>query len=124
MRLRVGETPDGAAPDSNVWVFAGGRGIERPRVAETLHVAARSLAVGPSRYLDVPSTESLLYSLPVTDEERERIFEPGVRGEAAETNGARGSGLGLSLARRLARSVAGDVEAAGGARFVVRLPAG
>jgi signal transduction histidine kinase len=60
----------------------------------------------------------------VTDEERERIFEPGVRGAAAETNGARGSGLGLSLARRLARSVAGDVEAAGGARFVVRLPAG
>jgi signal transduction histidine kinase len=60
----------------------------------------------------------------VTDEERERIFEPGVRGAAAETNGARGSGLGLSLARRLARGVAGDVEAAGGTRFVIRLPAG
>jgi signal transduction histidine kinase len=57
----------------------------------------------------------------VTDDERERIFEPGVRGVAADTNGARGSGLGLSLARRLARSVAGDVEAAGGTRFVVRL---
>jgi signal transduction histidine kinase len=60
----------------------------------------------------------------VADDERERIFEPGVRGAAAETVGARGSGLGLSLARRLARSVAGDVEAAGGTRFVVRLPAG
>jgi signal transduction histidine kinase len=60
----------------------------------------------------------------VADDERERIFDPGVRGAAAETNGTRGSGLGLSLARRLARSVAGDVEAAGGARFVVRLPAG
>jgi signal transduction histidine kinase len=60
----------------------------------------------------------------VTDEERERIFEPGVRGAAAETNGARGSGLGLSLARRLARGVAGEVEAAGGTRFVIRLPAG
>lgn len=58
----------------------------------------------------------------VVEDERERIFEPGVRGVAA--NGTRGSGLGLSLARRLARSVAGDVEAAGGARFVVRLPAG
>ena len=57
----------------------------------------------------------------VVDEERERIFEPGVRGAAA--GGTRGSGLGLSLARRLARSVAGDVEADGGARFVVRLPA-
>jgi signal transduction histidine kinase len=57
----------------------------------------------------------------VVEEERERIFEPGVRGAAA--GGTRGSGLGLSLARRLARSVAGDVEADGGARFVVRLPA-
>ena len=60
----------------------------------------------------------------VTDDERERIFEPGVRGAAA--NGS-GSGLGLSLARRLAQSVAGEIEAfaddAGG-RFVVRLPAG
>jgi signal transduction histidine kinase len=60
----------------------------------------------------------------VTDDERERIFEPGVRGAAAQTNGTRGSGLGLSLARRLARGVAGDVEAAGGTRFVIRLPAG
>jgi signal transduction histidine kinase len=60
----------------------------------------------------------------VTEGERERIFEPGVRGAAGETSGTRGSGLGLSLARRLARSVAGDVEAVGGTRFVVRLPAG
>jgi signal transduction histidine kinase len=57
-------------------------------------------------------------------DELERIFEPGVRGTAADRSGVRGSGLGLSLARRLARSVAGDVEAAGGTRFVVRLPAG
>ena len=60
----------------------------------------------------------------VGDEERERIFEPGVRGRAA--NGT-GSGLGLSLARRLAQSVAGEIEAVPdgpGGRFVVRLPAG
>jgi signal transduction histidine kinase len=57
-------------------------------------------------------------------EERERIFEPGVRGSAA--NGG-GSGLGLSLARRLAHTVAGEIEAvpdAAGGRFVIRLPAG
>jgi two-component system, OmpR family, sensor kinase len=56
--------------------------------------------------------------------EVERIFQPGVRGRAA--NGT-GSGLGLSLARRLAQSVAGEIEAvpdAAGGRFVVRLPAG
>jgi len=61
----------------------------------------------------------------VLDEERERIFEPGIRGTAS--NGDEGSGLGLSLARRLAESVAGEIEAvsdAGGGRFLVRLPGG
>jgi two-component system OmpR family sensor kinase len=60
----------------------------------------------------------------VRDDARERIFEPGVRGPAANGDG---SGLGLSLARRLADTITGDVEAvagAGGGRFLVRLPAG
>lgn len=58
--------------------------------------------------------------------EGERIFEPGVRGRLAAGNGAGGAGLGLALARRLARSAAGDVEAVAsdaGGRFLVRLPA-
>jgi len=61
----------------------------------------------------------------VGDDEREQIFEPGARGGVGQTNGA-GAGLGLALARRLARSVTGEVEAvteAGGV-FLVRLPAG
>ncbi|MFL5926010.1 MAG: sensor histidine kinase, partial [Gaiellaceae bacterium] len=63
----------------------------------------------------------------VAGDERERIFEPGVRGSAAGANGKGGAGLGLSLARRLARSVDGDVDVAPaerGGRFTVRLPAG
>lgn len=65
----------------------------------------------------------------VTEEEKEHIFEPGVRGSAAssERNAARGAGLGLPLARRLARAASGDVEVTPGergARFVVRLPVG
>ena len=61
----------------------------------------------------------------VPAEERERIFDPGVRGSQGARNGA-GAGLGLALARRLARSAHGEIEAlvrSGGGRFVVRLPA-
>ena len=60
-------------------------------------------------------------------DERERIFEPGVRGQLGVGNGNGGAGLGLALARRLARSVSGDVElgtAPTSGSFVIRLPAG
>jgi len=61
----------------------------------------------------------------VEKDERERIFEPGARGSAGESNGNSGAGLGLPLARRLARSVSGDLVAdasESGGRFVIRLP--
>jgi two-component system, OmpR family, sensor kinase len=63
----------------------------------------------------------------VAKDELERIFEPGARGRLGEANGDGGAGLGLSLARRLARSVTGEVEALAdgeGGRFLVHLPAG
>ena len=60
----------------------------------------------------------------LAEDETEVIFEPGVRGAVAATD-LRGAGLGLALARRLARSAGGEVVAdandAGG-RFSVRLP--
>ncbi len=51
----------------------------------------------------------------------ERAFEPGVQGPATTGEGA---GLGLPLARRLARSCGGDVIArpGPGGCFVLRLP--
>jgi len=57
------------------------------------------------------------------------IFEPGVRGSAgeAETGARMGAGLGLALARRLARAAGGDVNAlpsGEGGRFEARFPAG
>ncbi len=60
----------------------------------------------------------------VTSDEHETIFEPAVRGSAGQSTNS-GAGLGLALARRLARAVSGDVEAYPGpsGHFVVRLPA-
>jgi two-component system phosphate regulon sensor histidine kinase PhoR len=59
--------------------------------------------------------------------ERERVFEPFYRGSAAQRNDAPGSGLGLSLVRRIVRAHGGRVwieeAAAGGAAVVVELPA-
>jgi two-component system OmpR family sensor kinase len=56
----------------------------------------------------------------VAAEEQAAIFEPGVRGSRSESGGA---GLGLALARRLARTASGDVTLEDGG-FVVSLPAG
>jgi signal transduction histidine kinase len=62
----------------------------------------------------------------VAADARDKVFEPGVR--AAGINGHRGAGLGLPLARRLAKAIGGDVslapaEPGAGAEFRVRLPA-
>jgi len=44
-------------------------------------------------------------------DERDRVFEPGFRGSSGTDPEHPGAGLGLPLARRLARAVAGDVVA-------------
>jgi signal transduction histidine kinase len=59
----------------------------------------------------------------VAPDEREAIFEPGRRGVVGEGDGSSGAGLGLALARRLARSVAGDVVATSDG-FRITLPRG
>ncbi|MEO6509409.1 MAG: ATP-binding protein, partial [Nocardioides sp.] len=55
----------------------------------------------------------------VADVVRDQLFEPGV------TNGTGGAGLGLGIARRVARSFGGDIDLApleDGTSFVVTLP--
>jgi signal transduction histidine kinase len=62
----------------------------------------------------------------VPDGFRAHLFQPGRRADPGD--GHDGAGLGLPLARRLARSAGGDVvldeQRTAGAVFVVRLPAG
>jgi signal transduction histidine kinase len=62
----------------------------------------------------------------VKEAESEQIFEPGVRGSTGHVDGSPdGAGLGLALARRLARAARGDVEAhpgSEGGRFTIVLP--
>ncbi|GAA4599531.1 hypothetical protein GCM10023194_79850 [Planotetraspora phitsanulokensis] len=59
--------------------------------------------------------------------DRERIFEPFARLDAARDRRKGGAGLGLSIAREIIRAHGGTLEvdgtASGGARFVARLPA-
>jgi len=62
----------------------------------------------------------------VPEQDRERIFEPFQRGSKANANGTEGSGLGLTIARDLARLHEGTIEivdAARGMHVRVSLPA-
>jgi two-component system sensor histidine kinase KdpD len=61
---------------------------------------------------------------PIPEGERERIFEPFVRGEQAP-RGVKGTGLGLSIARRLAEVQGGRLEYVPGppSRFVLSVSA-
>jgi signal transduction histidine kinase len=114
-RLRVGIDADLAAR------------ILQPVLENACRYGATSVRVAIGR-----ENSSIVYTIDddgpgVADEEKARIFEPGVRGHAPRAGIEEGAGLGLSLARRLARSIEGDVTvdaAAGSGRFLVRLPRG
>ncbi|MFH1570543.1 MAG: ATP-binding protein, partial [Gemmatimonadota bacterium] len=64
----------------------------------------------------------------IADKDRERIFKGFYRTEAAKATGEHGTGVGLSIVRRLVQRWRGTLElesAPGrGSRFVVNLPSG
>ena len=64
-RLAVAEAPDAAVPDAPIWIYAGGRALERPAAAAADQRAADALAGGPRRFRRVGSTNSRLYAIPV-----------------------------------------------------------
>jgi signal transduction histidine kinase len=115
------------APRSDIRIAADGDVVERivaPLLENASRHASSDATVTVSR-----NGQSVLIT--VTDDgpgisplELERIFQPGVRGATiADSDGA---GLGLALARRLARAASGEItaQAGPGGRFTVRLPAG
>ena len=63
----------------------------------------------------------------IPERERERVFREFYRVDDSLSSGVQGTGLGLTIARRIARDHGGDITCAprdgGGTEFIVRLPA-
>jgi two-component system, OmpR family, sensor kinase len=96
----------------------------QPLVDNACRYAASAVTIAVRRVPDAVVFEVADDGPGVQADERERIFEPAVRGSAG-TALREGTGLGLALARRLARAAGGSVEALerpDGARFEVRVP--
>jgi signal transduction histidine kinase len=140
----LGRVADGWAPALAEREVAVEVEVERPEMPLTVGVDAEvverivaplidnALRYARSRVVLSASSQAGTIVLSVADDgpgveadAGEQIFEPGVR--AGEVNGHRGAGLGLPLARRLARAIGGDVTLApgatgAGAEFHVHLP--
>ena len=69
-RLSAPELPDAAALDTQTWVFAGSRLLERPTSDSATARAASSLSRGPRRTLNLPSAHVRLYAVPVVQRRR------------------------------------------------------
>jgi len=64
-KIRVTEGTDDPLNSSGVWIFRGAQVIEAPRTKLETDAAARSLAGGPPRLLDVHDTDTRLYAVPI-----------------------------------------------------------
>ena len=91
-----------------------------PVVANALRFAHSRIAISVAAETTGAVTVSVEDDGPGVRGDPERIFEPGIT-----SAGGSGAGLGLSISRRMARSVGGDldlVEAGPPTRFELRLP--
>jgi signal transduction histidine kinase len=64
-RLVTHEAPDERALESDTWVFAGGRLLERPRTNAEINRSAVALVRGPQRFFEVPGQHTRLYAVPI-----------------------------------------------------------
>lgn len=67
-RLRVIKDADRLAPDAPVWVFAGGRALERPHAPPRVQALAASLAGTEGRHAEDAASDTRLYSIAVPSE--------------------------------------------------------
>jgi two-component system, OmpR family, sensor kinase len=65
--LHVKESPDQAAPDTQVWVYSGKTAVERPAAPQSAQRLADSLAGGPRTYAEDGSADLRLYAVPVAE---------------------------------------------------------
>src|SRR4051812_4887915 len=63
--LRISESSDRGAPDSQVWIYDGSRAIERPPAAPSVQRLADSLARGSSTGAEDPAADTRLRADPV-----------------------------------------------------------
>lgn len=98
----------------------------RNAIENSVKFGAKSVRVGVEKRGDVIELSVEDDGPGVAEEERRRMFEPFVRGEAAKRAGVNGQGLGLALIAHIARIHGGeaafDSGFASGARLIVRLP--
>jgi signal transduction histidine kinase len=113
---------------TNAEVAANSQAVERA-ISPLIENACRYGAKSVNLTVEREGTEIAVVVMDdgegIEDDEAEEIFEPGHRGKSGASR-AVGAGLGLSLSRRLARAIGGDVvvrPADAGARFELRIPA-
>jgi signal transduction histidine kinase len=65
-RIQLGEAPDDASPDAQIWIFRGAQTLEAPPTAPPANdAAAAAMAARQTTTRDIPATHTRLYSLAV-----------------------------------------------------------
>ncbi|NTW41133.1 MAG: two-component sensor histidine kinase, partial [Cellulomonadaceae bacterium] len=127
--------PSGASESSGVTVQVIGDGVATADAGAVARVV-RNLVENAARHATSAVRVTLDAGRVIVDDDgsgipepdRERVFERFVRLDDSRQRGAGGAGLGLAIARELAREQGGDIglrgSPAGGLRAVLSLPPG